>query len=146
MRGGGVLPAGLVEAKMQAEKSIGQTFATTRSPFPGWSSSETYETIRGMCYHLPSSNYDLNQAQFDQLSDGEQRRFERISGFAGYSYTDAETGLAISGVRFHLPFTNYDLGQRTFDRLPLEEQLRFEKFVKHGDGVPVFIGRDGYPY
>ena len=144
-RGGEVLPAGLQEAKMQAKKSIGQTFATSRSPTAGWVSTETFERIRGICYHLPFSDYDLNQAQFDRLSDGEQRRFERISGFAGYSYTDAETGLAISGVRFHLPFTSYDLGQRTFDRLPLEEQLRFEKFGKKG-GVPILIGRDGYPY
>ena len=114
-------------------------------------SKKKYETIRGICYHLPLSNYDLNQAQFDRLSDGEQRRFERMSvpdRSAGYGYTDAETGLAISGVRFHLPFTNYDLGQRTFDRLPLEEQLRFEKIVKRGGdgGIPVLIGRDGYPY
>ena len=152
-RGGGVLPAGLVEAKMQAEKSIGKTFATTRSPSPGWVSSETYETIRGIRYHLPSSNYDLNQAQFDRLSDGDQRRFERISvpdtNPPLLGYTDDETGLAISGVRFHLPFTSYDLGQRTFDRLPLEEQLRFEKWSQLEDsvgGVPVFIGRDGYPY
>ena len=151
-RGGGVLPAGLVEAKMQAKKSIGQTIATSRSASAGWTSDETYETIRGICYHLPFNNYDLNQAQFDRLSDGEQRRFERISVRDVRSgYTDAETGLAISGVRFHLPFTNYDLGQRTFDRLPLEEQLRFEKWLDNKafgmlQAVPVFIGRDGYRY
>ena len=52
-RGGAALPAGLVEAKIQAKNSIGQTFATTRLPAPGMVSSETREKIRGICYHLP---------------------------------------------------------------------------------------------
>ena len=152
-RGGGVLPAGLQEAKMQAKESIGQTFATSRSPRAGWVSTETFESIRGICYHLPFSDYDLNQAQFDRLSDGDQRRFERISvpdtNPPLLGYKDDETGLAISGVRFHLPFTSYDLGQRTFDRLPREEQLRFEKINSQATGTwfgPVLIGRDGYPF
>ena len=148
-RGGAALPAGLVEAKLQAKNSIGQTLATTQSPTAGWRSSETYEKIRGMCYHLPFSDYDLNQAQFDRLSDEEQRRFERMSvpdRSAGYSYVDNETGLAISGARYHLPFTSYDIGQRTFDRLPREEQLRFEKHTGYTGGVQVLIGRDGNPY
>ena len=92
----------------------------------------------------------LNQAQFDRLSDEEQRRFERISvpnRSAGYSYVDNETGLAISGARYHLPFTSYNIGQRTFDRLPREEQLRFEKHrPRSAGGVQVLIGRDGNPY
>ena len=152
-RGGEVLPAGLQEAKMQAKESIGQTFATSRSPRAGWVSTETFESIRGICYHLPFSDYDLNQAQFDRLSDGDQRRFERISvpdtNPPLLGYKDDETGLAISGVRFHLPFTSYNLGQRTFDRLPREEQLRFEKINRQATGTwfgPVLIGRDGYPF
>ena len=95
------------------------------------------------------SDYDLNQAEFDRLSDKEQSHFERMAGpgIAGYGYTDDETGLAISGARFHLPFTNYDIGQRTFDRLPLEEQLRFDKHITgRRGGVQVLMGRDGYPY
>ena len=151
-RGGAALPAGLVEAKIQAKNSIGQTFATTRLPSPRMLSSETHEKIPGICYHLPFSNYDLNQAEFDRLSDEEQSHFERMAGpgiRAGNGYTDDETGLAISGVRFHLPFTNYDIGQRTFDRLPLEEQLRFEKWHgpgRHRGGVQILMGRDGHPY
>ena len=152
-----MIPAGLVEAKMQAEKSIGQKFATTRSPYAGWTSSETFERIRGMCYHLPFSDYDLNQAQFDRLSDGEQRRFERLTVVPNglwTGYVDSETGLVIDGVRFHLPFTRYDIGQRTFDRLPREEQLRFEKRVQGGSWghvlltkvQPILIDQNGYAY
>ena len=151
-RGGAALPAGLVEAKMQAKNSIGQELGTSYTSRSGtcYTDGETQEIIRGIRYHLPFTNYDLSKASFDRLSDQEQRRFERISVLPDRlwtGYVDGEMGLEISGVRFHLPFTNYDIGQRTFDRLPREEQLRFEKHrPRSAGGVQVLIGRDGNPY
>ena len=137
-RGGAALPAGLVEAKMQAKNSISQELGTSRSG-TGYTDGETQETIIGIRYHLPFSNYDLNKASFARLSDGEQRRFERISVVPNRfwtGYVDGEMGLVIPGVRYHLPFTSYDIGQRAFDRLPLEEQLRFEKRDSGSGSVP----------
>ena len=137
-RGGAALPAGLVEAKMQAKNSISQELGTSRSG-TGYTDGETQETIIGIRYHLPFSNYDLNKASFARLSDGEQRRFERISVVPNRfwtGYVDGEMGLAIPGVRYHLAFTSYDIGQRAFDRLPLEEQLRFEKRDSGSGSVP----------
>ena len=160
-RGGAALPAGLVEAKMQAKNSIGQELGTSYTSRSGtcYTDGETQEIIRGIRYHLPFTNYDLSKASFDRLSDQEQRRFERISVLPDRlwtGYVDGEMGLEISGVRFHLPFTNYDIGQRTFDRLPREEQLRFEKRVPRSFGYsrgpaptrvePILIDRNGYAY
>ena len=137
-RGGTALPPGLVEAKMLAKNSISQELGTSRSG-TGYTDGETQETIIGIRYHLPFSNYDLNKASFARLSDGEQRRFERISVVPNRfwtGYVDGEMGLVIPGVRYHLPFTSYDIGQRAFDRLPLEEQLRFEKRDSGSGSVP----------
>ena len=159
-RGGGALPAGLVEAKMQAMNSIGKGLVTSRSG-TGYADSETHEIIRGIRYHLPFNNYDLNQLSFDRLSDGEQRRFERytvVPNGLWTGYVDSETGLEIPrAARFHLPFTDYNIDQRSFDRLPREEQLRFEKRVPgtiydlKGFGLvelatiqPILIDHNGY--
>ena len=141
---------------MQAMNSIGKE-PTTSQCGTGYADSETHEIIRGIRYHLPFNNYDLNQLSFDRLSDGEQRRFERMSVVPNglwTGYVDYETGLVIDGVRFHLPFTRYDIGQRTFDRLPREEQLRFEKRVQGGSWghvlltkvQPILIDQNGYAY
>jgi len=103
--------------------------------------------LQGIRFHKIGENYDLNEAEFAKLSEGQKTQFELIlypgaqpirwEPVVHYNIVcDASNVTPIFGVRFHKTGEDYDLTFTEFTKLTEEEKRKYE-LLNHPRAQPV---------